>query len=312
MSTGREVDVHMGTNGADLDCIACHTARNHKMLGKLYSVSSMNHNRSSCEQCHGEAPHADTLLNEHTVKVACQTCHIPVYAKASKTKLAWDWSTAGQLGDGKPIEIEDGEGNPTYASIKGTFTWARNVRPDYVWFNGTADHYLLGDAVSGAGPVPMNTLHGSYDDPGSKIIPVKIHRARQVYDPVNKLIIQPKLFATKKGEGAYWLDFDWNTASAAGMKSVGLPYSGRYEFIDTVMYWPINHMVSSKDKTLACVECHTPSQSRLAGLSGFYMPARDRSPVIERLGMVAIAGSFAGALLHAAARIVAARRRRKA
>ena len=142
----------MGTDGADLECVACHTARNHKLLGKMYSVSSMNQDRSSCEQCHGAAPHSDGLLNQHTVKVACQTCHIPVYAKVNETKLAWDWSTAGKLRDGQPYEIEDADGNPTYASIKGTFTWGKNVRPDYIWFNGTADHYLLGDPVQPGGP----------------------------------------------------------------------------------------------------------------------------------------------------------------
>ncbi len=32
----------------------------------------------------------------------------------------------------------------------------------------------------------MNELFGSYDDPDAKIIPVKIHRAKQIYDTVNR------------------------------------------------------------------------------------------------------------------------------
>ena len=311
-STDRDIDVHMGTNGADLDCVACHKARNHKMLGRMYSISSNNYDRSSCEQCHGATPHADSLLNEHTVKVACQTCHIPVYAKVAETKLAWDWSTAGKLRNGEAYEEEDAEGNPVYASIKGTFTWAKNVKPDYIFFNGTADHYLLGDKVTPGAPVKINTLHGSYDDPHAKIIPVKIHRAKQIYDPVNRTLIQPKLFSTKKGEGAFWKDFDWGTSAQEGMKSVGLPYSGQYSFIDSEMYWPVNHMVSTKEKTVACVECHTANNSRLARLGGFYMPGRDRNGFIEWAGLLAIWGTLAGALVHAAARIVVNRRRRHA
>lgn len=282
------------------------------MLGKMYSVSSRNHVRSSCEQCHGAAPHSDTVLNDHIAKIACQTCHIPLYAKVNQTKLAWDWSTAGKLRDGKPYEIEGPGGNPTYASIKGNFTWGKNVRPDYIWFNGTADHYLMGDTVDPGEPLKMNTLNGSYGDPDSKIIPVKIHRARQIYDPVNRILIQPKLSGTKKGEGAFWLDFDWNSASAAGMKSVGLPYSGSYDFIDTLMYWPVNHMVAPKEKSVACVECHTKNNSRLTGLGGFYMPGRDRNRAVEWLGMLALAGALGGALLHAAARILMSLRRRNA
>lgn len=87
----REIDVHMAVEGANLVCVDCHTTENHQMKGKLYSLSSMNVNRSTCEQCHGESPHENTILNEHTIKVACQTCHIPTYAKANSTKMYWDW-----------------------------------------------------------------------------------------------------------------------------------------------------------------------------------------------------------------------------
>ena len=103
--------------------------------------------RRSCEECHGETPHAEDILNEHTLKVACQTCHIPTYAKVNPTKMRWDWSTAGRLRDGKPYEEKDALGDDSYVSIKGSFVWGRNVKPEYVWFNGTASHYLLGDTV---------------------------------------------------------------------------------------------------------------------------------------------------------------------
>ena len=34
----------------------------------------------------------------------------------------------------------------------------------------------------------MNKLNGSYNDSESKIIPVKVHRAIQPFDPVNKIL----------------------------------------------------------------------------------------------------------------------------
>ncbi|MCL4402892.1 MAG: tetrathionate reductase family octaheme c-type cytochrome, partial [Acidobacteria bacterium] len=265
LTANREVDVHMAADGAGLDCVACHTGENHRIRGRLYSVSSMNRDRVRCEQCHGEAPHEAGVLNAHTAKVACQTCHIPEYAKVNETKLTWDWSTAGRLRNGKPYEQLDAAGNPQYASIKGTFTWGRNVKPEYVFFNGTATHYLLGDKVPPGRPVRINALGGSYDDPDAKITPVKIHRGRQIYDPVTNLLIQPKLFSREKGDGGFWKDFNWNRAAAEGMKASGLPYSGHYEFVDTVMYWPVNHMVAPKEKSVGCAECHTPNHSRLAG-----------------------------------------------
>lgn len=308
----KDIDVHMGTDGANMSCVDCHTSQNHLMKGKVYSLSSMNRDRSTCEQCHTENPHEAAILNEHTLKVACQTCHIPVYAKVNATKMEWDWSTAGKLKDGKPFEIDDKDGNHTYLSIKGSFTWGTNVKPDYVWFNGTADHYLIGDTVSDTTkPLQVNTLNGSYSDPESKITPVKIHKARQPYDPVNKMLIQPKLFADKKGEGALWKDFDWVRASRIGMEEVGLPFSGQLSFIRTEMTWPVNHMVSTKDKTVSCSECHSRNESRLAGLNDFYMPARDHSPVIDTAGKWIIFLSIMGIFAHGSLRIFSNRKQRK-
>jgi octaheme c-type cytochrome (tetrathionate reductase family) len=111
LDTTRDVDVHMASDGVDMSCVDCHSATKHQMKGKLYSISSMNRDRSRCEDCHGETPHAEDILNEHMLKVACQTCHIPTYAKVNSTKLRWDWSTAGRLRDGKPYEEKDTLGN---------------------------------------------------------------------------------------------------------------------------------------------------------------------------------------------------------
>jgi octaheme c-type cytochrome (tetrathionate reductase family) len=310
LTATREVDVHMAPDGANLECVACHKTENHRISGKLYSVSSMNVDRVTCEQCHGESPHTAGVLNEHTAKVACQTCHIPSYAKVNATKMAWDWSTAGRLREGEPYEVKDRDGNPTYASIKGSFIWARNVRPDYLLFNGTAGHYLLGDKLPAARPVPINSLHGSYEDPGARIVPVKIHRGRQIYDPGTNMLIQPKLYARAKGEGGFWKDFDWGRAAESGMKASNLPYSGRYDFVDTVMYWSVNHMVAPRDKSVACVECHTRENSRLASLGGFYMPGRDRSNTLDGVGTLSIWGALAGVAVHGILGLLAGRKRR--
>ncbi|MCA9196326.1 MAG: tetrathionate reductase family octaheme c-type cytochrome [Planctomycetales bacterium] len=305
----REVDVHMATGGANLVCSDCHITRNHQMQGKLYSVSSMNRNRSSCEQCHTEMPHDDNILNEHTLKVACQTCHIPHYAKVAATKTTWDWSTAGKLKDGQPYEQKDQLGNVTYMSEKGTFGWEQNAEPEYAWFNGTAGHYLLGDKVSDQQPIPINQLHGSYADPDAKIIPVKVHRGKQLYDPVQQMLIQPKLVAAEKGAGAFWKDFNWETAATAGMQSIGLTYSGQHRFAETSMTWPINHMVAPKEQSLQCADCHHRTNSRLANLTGFYMPGRDRNVTVDRIGQGLIGLVFLGVVTHGAGRIWLSRQR---
>jgi octaheme c-type cytochrome (tetrathionate reductase family) len=303
LSCDREVDVHMASNGMNLECVACHTAENHQILGKLYSVSTDNTNRSSCEQCHTGTPHMDQLLNRHGSKVSCQTCHIPEYAKVNSTKMAWYWSEAGELKDGEPYTVEDSLGNHTYMSMKGRFVWERNVKPDYMWFNGTADLYVLGDTIKSE-PAYINRLFGSYSDKDSKIIPVKIHVGDQIYDKVNNQFIQPKLYGLNKGDSAYWVDFNWANAAEAGMNAIGLDYSGEYGFIQTVMHWPVNHMVAPKEKALGCVECHTRENGRLAGLNDFYLPGRDRNIFLSKVGGWLFILSLLGVAGHGGMRII--------
>lgn len=308
----KDIDIHMASEGMNLQCVDCHTTKQHNISGKIYSLSSMNLNRNTCEQCHGALPHEDKILNNHTLKVSCQACHIPTYAKGNATKMFWDWSTAGKLKDGEPYSEEDSMGNHSYLSIKGNFIWEKNVTPDYIWFNGTASHYIKGDIVQDTSKLLiLNQLHGSYADDESKIIPVKIHLAKQPYDPVNKILIQPKLFAEKKGEGAFWVDFNWQTAATEGMKDSNLPFSGEITFVKTGMYWPVNHMVAEKGKSVQCNECHTRNNSRLAGLTDFYLPGRDFSEPIDFIGKWLLIMTIFGVFVHGAIRFVFYRKLRK-
>jgi octaheme c-type cytochrome (tetrathionate reductase family) len=300
----REVDVHMAGNGMDMTCTSCHHTEKHNISGKLYSVSSNNVNRATCESCHSNTPHFRKMLNTHTSKVSCQACHIPTYAKVNATKMNWKWSDAGRLRDGQPFSEEDSMGNHTYLSIKGSFEWAQNLQPDYIWFNGTADHYLLGDTIDDSEVVVLNRLHGSHQDPESKIIPVKVHKGDQIYDTKYKTLIQPKLYSPHKGDSAFWADFDWQTAAQAGMSRIGLPYSGEYGFVETIMYWPINHMVAPKESTVACGECHTSTESRLTGLNDFYLPGRDRNWLFDAIGRFSIILALAGIFIHGSARFL--------
>jgi octaheme c-type cytochrome (tetrathionate reductase family) len=303
-SCSRDVDVHMGANGMNLECVACHTAQNHNIIGKLYSVSSDNSNRSTCEQCHTSMPHLSDVLNRHGSKVSCQACHIPIYAKDASTKMAWKWSDAGKLKNGEPYEEEDSLGNHNYLSIKGSFVWERNIKPDYIWFNGTADHYILGDTIESI-PVKMNNLHGSYNDRSSKIVPVKIHKGDQLYDKIYNRLVQPKLYGEQKGDSAFWIDFKWKEAAEAGMKRSGFAVSGEYDFVETEMYWPINHMVSPKEQAVSCAECHTRDNGRLAKLTGFYLPGRDQNKALDFIGTWLFFLTVFGVFGHAIVRILA-------
>ncbi len=62
--------------------------------------------------------HGDKL-NDHTDKVACQTCHIPSFARGGvATKMSWDWSTAGKLTpEGKPF-VTKGRQRPRHLRLE--------------------------------------------------------------------------------------------------------------------------------------------------------------------------------------------------
>lgn len=299
-----------------------------------------------CESCHGPAPHPGRAkLNEHTDKVSCQACHIPLLAPGKPTKMWWDWSQAGRLdGRGQPLikkaTVSSGANAlPTnapevvvYDGQKGSFLWAWKAVPEYAWFNNHLRQTVAGDHIDDSRSgrqtgatrgefdrfdlskpvVWINELQGNYHDPRARIWPVKIHRGVQPYDPGYKLLVIPKLFPDgTNAESAYWKSYRWPSAIAAGMRYSGIPYSGRYDWIQTMMHWPLPHMIAPKEESLKCNDCHHPVKSRLAGLKGFYMPARDRSLAVDWAGWMAAIGTVGGVLVHGGLRLFWWRKRSK-
>ncbi len=314
-----EVDVHMSPEGQDFSCADCHTTWGHAVPGSRYEMSAhdtqgvdlpilQDGERITCESCHGLAPMQDPLLNEHVDRIACQTCHIPEFARGDKpTKMWWDWSKAGQKNDdGSPIVTKDENGWVTYDTKKGEFVWEKDVQPEYFWFDGQISYTLM-QPFDPNGVAPINTLSGSPDDPDSRIWPFKVFRGIQPYDAVNNTFVVPHLFG--KDEAAYWKSYDWDKAIAAGMEYAGYDYSGQYDWIETEMYWPITHMVAPAEEAVACAECHTRTDSRLAGVEGVYMPGRDYSPALDTFGWGLALFSLLGVVVHGGLRLAASKKK---
>lgn len=236
------VDVHMGSVG--LVCTDCHVTVDHAMRGRALSVSVDTANQVHCTDCHSEEPHQDARLNSHVSSLACETCHIPRVAIREATKTHWDWSQAGL---NLPEDAHD------YLKKKGRFEYEKGLVPEYYWFNGEGDRYLLGDTIDPDRPTELNPPRGGIRDPNAKIWPFKVHRAVQPYDAVYRTLMVPKVV----GEGGYWESFDWDQALRLGSQSSGLPYSGHYAFTNTVMYWPLAHMVQPAANALQCRDCHS-------------------------------------------------------
>ena len=313
----KALDIHMSADGNNFTCATCHQTDGHQVPGSRYAPTAQDKgaahlrgkpetgNPATCQACHGQVPHKKTAkLNDHTAKVACQTCHIPEFARGGiPTKMSWDWSTAGKRGpDGKPLVVKNEEGHVVYSGIKGDFVMAENVVPEYVWFNGKVKYTLPGDKFEDNGtPIGSNRFEGSATDGKSRIWPVKLFRGKQPYDPVNKTLIAPHLAGNDST--AYWTNLNWEKAAAAGMEAIHQPFSGKVSFVATESMWPITHMVAPSRNALRCESCHA-SGGRLEKVSGVYLPGRgrDHASWIDLAGWTLAALALLGVLAHGAVR----------
>jgi hypothetical protein len=135
-------DVHAR---AGLDCLDCHTARGHKIARGRGGVDLVSNDLPdidvSCELCHTDAPHykdprASAVLNGHTARVACETCHITHLSDDNMVLVDWL----------DPVwDPEEGIYAPRLVLKSGDLGEA----VEYLWFNNKGT--LLANAL-GANP----------------------------------------------------------------------------------------------------------------------------------------------------------------
>ncbi len=280
-ATTREYDVHMGTDGGNMTCVACHQVKKDS-AGKTLShgIGGMAYHSvdegvmKQCTDCHGAASgiHAGTsaqgIVTTHTT-LACQVCHIPAIARKVSTMVDWRWSQAGA--SAPPAECAPADpavlpSRSTYSKQKGCFVWQNNVRPVLRYADGKWNRKMLNvnDGYTSL-PVDLASPTASYQTPGAMIYPFKKMTGNQPGDKVNKTVLVPNLFGNATTDAdAFWVSFDWSKALASGTAYTGQPYSGQYEFIDTVMLLKVDHEVAPKEaaygKDNRCADCHFSGQ----------------------------------------------------
>jgi len=247
-----EQDVHLAKEGADLSCVDCHAALNHKIAGRGIDLRQTEAVAPTCKSCHNEAPHSNATLNRHAQgQVSCQVCHIREYAKGGATEMSRDWN--------QPTW------NPAFCSGQGGFVGHEvkeaNVKPDYVWFDGTSYVYNVGETIE---PGENNVLHmakanGAPFDGKSNIVPIKRHFSNMPFDVEKGRIVPPAIM---------WMfmtgDFDQAVQKGleeqAGKGRAGL-YTGNYTMYQADAEMLITHGVEPKSNAPSCIECHNGSGS---------------------------------------------------
>ncbi|KDA55082.1 hypothetical protein EG19_00225 [Thermoanaerobaculum aquaticum] len=242
--TTRDFDVHMGTDGANLQCIDCHKGEDHRVRGRGSDLSGTDFPAKplSCDDgtCHDSRPHPAEVLNLHAQRVACPTCHIPTFAKADATDMVRDWS--------KPAYNQEAD------KWSATIEFAKDVKPVYAWFNGTTWAQLPGEPVKlqPDGTVGMMLPQGSRKDPKARIYPFKLHRGVM---PVleGKNYILPIAVEEFFAEGEIHKAIQHAAEEMYGVKDA------RYGWVKTKRYMGIYHEVVPKEKALTCLDCHGPN-----------------------------------------------------
>jgi len=161
-----ETDVHAA---AGMKCTDCHEVDHHQIARGSRVTDMFAWERQdvdvTCQKCHSDAPHEQlAILNQHTERIGCETCHIPEMAGAQRRVWA---STMGVTeGPEAQVPIYDeatGEWLP-YTSIDEELT-----TPSYRWFAGGAS--MLAEPV--ADPGAFNMQPATRDTEGAKILPFR-------------------------------------------------------------------------------------------------------------------------------------------
>ena len=247
-TTDRDFDVHMSVTGADLLCQNCHRVNDHRFEGKGSDLRpSDTATTVECSRCHPDKAtswgHDDEEIGRHVDRVACQTCHIPFYAKdagdttaseATETHRTW-LDTAGNQ---PPIHP---------ASRK-----ANNLIPSYRHWNGTSWNAVLELPVyvnPDNGRHPTSFPEGDVADPDAKLYAFKYKTAVQpMADSTGRLIALDTsvFFATGDAEAAVH----------QGLVNMGLDPDQPVSWIETETHQMLNHQVADHDDALECEDCH--------------------------------------------------------
>jgi hypothetical protein len=235
-------DVHMSPAGADLTCTACHKAVDHRIGGRGIDLRQTEAPDPKCTDCHAAAPHSNATLNRHAKgQVSCQVCHIRTFAKGGATEMSRDW-----LQPQWNAAFCNGQGGFVGEEVK-----AANVKPEYVWFDGTSSVYNIGETIEAdqRGVYPMAKANGGPFDGKSKIVPIKRHFSIMPLHESGKIVPPAIMWMFMTG--------DFDRAVEEGMSEEGM--TGNYTFVDVDAEMLITHGVEPKSKAPSCAECHDSS-----------------------------------------------------
>lgn len=237
----REHDVHMATDGKNMQCVACHAGEKHRVLGRgtdLAATDTVN-KQLTCDNtaCHGSPQHKNPILTKHAESVNCTVCHIPKFARSEPTDMVRDWS--------RPVYNSEAD------KYSATITLQKDVMPVYAWFNGNTRVQLPGEPVTplADGTAGIMMPQGSREDPKAKIFAFKLHKGRLP-------LLAEKNWLIPITVEHFFSNGQIGPAVVHAAKAVYGIENARYSWIGTTRYMGIFHGVQPKVNALKCADCH--------------------------------------------------------
>ncbi len=185
---------------------------------------------AACTTCHDPQDKHEGDLRRHLGSVACQSCHIPVFASAVSTDM---------LRDFQAVEV-----NPK-GLYEPAITRQSNVVPEYAFWNGGSGFYDFGSAATSGQTLawPLGDINDG------KLYPFKLHNAIQPQDPVTGAILPVKA-------GILFQTGNMELAIQVGSQESGFDLSQGYTFVNTQRWMGIFHEMPPADFALECSQCH--------------------------------------------------------
>ena len=221
-------DVHMGSG---MTCVDCHLAEDHRIAGQGVDLRiDEGVAMRPCADCHNPQSDHPEAIRRHLDKVACQSCHIPEYARAVSTDMLRDYRSS---------EVNE------RGLYEPKITRGSNVIPVYVFWNGENGFYeFRTPAVDGQ---QMAWPLGSIND--GKLYPFKLHSAILPQDPITGAILPAKA-------GIVFQTGNMDAAIRQGALEAGFDLAQGYTFINTQRYMGVFHEMPPADQVLDCAACH--------------------------------------------------------
>jgi len=251
-TTDRNFDVHMATTGANMRCQECHTFTDHKVAGKGSDLRPTDSaDQLECSDCHSNMTtndgHEGDYVERHITRVACQTCHIPIYAKdasdspsSEATETHRTWLTT----------------HSTAPPFHPALSKDNDLIPEYRFWNRKSSNYLLHDAAvidPMTGRYPTSRPLGDVADNQAKLYAFKYKTAEQPFAHD-----QSKLIALDTS--VFFATGDPIAATEQGLVNMGLSENEPYSWVETDTFQMLNHQVSTSGAALECNDCHGSTQ----------------------------------------------------